>query len=130
MSEDICKYLKQSEAAAYLNVSTSTFAKLRGYGGRPKLTKISRAAIRYRRSDLDAYMARLVRSTSENPGCADRNDRGMSCVGRWQWLGALLRACSPHEAAQLHELRASAGHWWSPVFSQNFLPQEVRKCSK
>jgi hypothetical protein len=41
-----------------------------------------------------------------------------------------FEACSPHEAAQLRELRASAGHWWSPVFSQNFLPQEVRKCSK
>jgi hypothetical protein len=71
MPEDICSYLKPPEAAAYLNVSTSPLAKLRVYGGGPKFTKISRAAIRYRRSDLDAYMAeRLVRSTSEKPGCA------------------------------------------------------------
>jgi excisionase family DNA binding protein len=77
MPEDTCKYLKPPEAAAYLNVSTSTLAKLRVYGGGPKFTKISRAAIRYRRSDLDAYMAeRLIRSTSEKPGCAAATTEG------------------------------------------------------
>jgi hypothetical protein len=129
--EDICKYMKPHEAAAYLNVSTSILAKLRVYGGGPTFTKISPASTRYRRSDLDDYMVgRLVPLHIRKATLRGPQRRGMSCVGRWQWLKALLRARSPHGAAQVRELRASAGHWWSPVFSQNFLPAEVRKCSK
>jgi excisionase family DNA binding protein len=58
-------YLKPSEAAAYLRISTSTLAKLRVYGGGPAFTRIGRA-IRYTRTELDAFMtARVAHSTSE-----------------------------------------------------------------
>jgi excisionase family DNA binding protein len=58
-------YLTPTEAAQYLRSSKSTLAKLRVYGGGPDFCRIGKA-IRYRRSDLDAFMlARRVRSTSE-----------------------------------------------------------------
>ena len=58
-------YLTPREAAEYLRSSPSTLAKLRVYGGGPHFCRIGKA-IRYRRSDLDAFMsARRVRSTSE-----------------------------------------------------------------
>jgi excisionase family DNA binding protein len=58
-------YLTPCEAAEYLRSSPSTLAKLRVYGGGPYFCRIGKA-IRYRRSDLDAFMsARRVRSTSE-----------------------------------------------------------------
>ena len=58
-------YLTSQEAAQYLHTSPSTLAKLRVYGGGPSFCRIGRA-IRYRRSDLDEFMARgRVRSTSE-----------------------------------------------------------------
>jgi excisionase family DNA binding protein len=58
-------YLTPHEAAEYLRSSASTLAKLRVYGGGPHFCRIGKA-IRYRRSDLDAFMsARRVRSTSE-----------------------------------------------------------------
>ncbi len=58
-------YLTPPEAAQYLRTSVSTLAKLRVYGGGPAFTRIGRA-IRYRRAELDAYMAaRIARSTSE-----------------------------------------------------------------
>lgn len=58
-------YLRPSEAAAYLNSSTSTLAKLRVYGGGPIFYRIGRA-VRYRTTDLDEFMARSrVRSTSD-----------------------------------------------------------------
>jgi predicted DNA-binding transcriptional regulator AlpA len=70
MPEDISKYMKPRQAAAYLQVSTSALAKKRIYGDGPKFVRWGRA-IRYRREDLDTYMAaRLVRSTSEWPSSA------------------------------------------------------------
>lgn len=61
-------YLKPSQAAYYINSSTSTLAKRRLYGGGPKFSRIGRA-IRYARSDLDAFMAATaVASTSEKVG--------------------------------------------------------------
>ena len=58
-------YLKPPEAAQYLHSSASTLAKLRVYGGGPIFCRIGRA-IRYRRSDLDEFMAAgRARSTSE-----------------------------------------------------------------
>jgi predicted DNA-binding transcriptional regulator AlpA len=70
MPEDASKYMKPPEAAAYLRVSTSSLAKKRVNGDGPKFVRWGKA-IRYRRDDLDAYMAaRLVRSTSERPSSA------------------------------------------------------------
>jgi excisionase family DNA binding protein len=63
-------YLKPRDAAEYLQISTSTLAKLRVYGGGPKFVRWGKV-IRYRREDVDAYMAaRLVHSTSERPSSA------------------------------------------------------------
>ena len=60
-------YFKPRDAALYLSSSTSTLAKLRLKGTGPPFTRIGRA-IRYRRTDLDEFMASgLVASTSENP---------------------------------------------------------------
>lgn len=60
-------YFKPPEAAEYLRTSVSTLAKMRVYGGGPAFTRVGRA-IRYRRADLDTYMAdQLVQSTSEKP---------------------------------------------------------------
>jgi excisionase family DNA binding protein len=65
MPDEPLKYFTPPEAANYLRSSVSTLAKLRVYGGGPEFTRIGRA-IRYRRTDIDTYMAdQLVRSTSE-----------------------------------------------------------------
>ena len=65
MPDEPLKYFTPPEAAEYLRTSVSTLAKLRVYGGGPEFTRIGRA-IRYRRTDIDTYMAdQLVRSTSE-----------------------------------------------------------------
>jgi hypothetical protein len=70
MPEGSSNYLKPPQAAAYLQVSTSALAKKRVYGNGPNFVRWGRA-IRYRRDDLDAFMAaRLVRSTSERPSTA------------------------------------------------------------
>ena len=58
-------YLTPREAAEYLRTSTSTLAKRRLYNDEPKFCQLGRA-IRYRRSDLDEFMARTrVPSASE-----------------------------------------------------------------
>jgi excisionase family DNA binding protein len=58
-------YLNPHEAAAYLRTSVSTLAKRRLYNSSPKFYRIGRA-IRYRQSDLDAYMAaNAATSTSD-----------------------------------------------------------------
>jgi predicted DNA-binding transcriptional regulator AlpA len=70
MPDNFSKYMKPPQAAAYLQVSKSALAKKRVYGDGPKFVRWGRA-VRYRREDLDAYMAaRLVRSTSERPSSA------------------------------------------------------------
>jgi predicted DNA-binding transcriptional regulator AlpA len=65
---DTDRYLKPRQAAEYIKSSTSTLAKRRLYGGGPKFTRIGRA-VRYAKSDLDAFMnANTVASTSEKAG--------------------------------------------------------------
>jgi len=59
------EFFKPKEAADYLRTSPSTLAKRRLYGGGPRFTRIGRA-VRYRKSDLDEFMAsNLQRSTFE-----------------------------------------------------------------
>ncbi len=56
--------LTTREAAAYLRLSTSTLNKWRCHGGGPEFLKLGRA-IRYRREDLDAFLAaRRLSSTA------------------------------------------------------------------
>lgn len=53
------------EAAEYLGLKAATLNKWRVHGEGPPFLKVGRL-IRYRKSDLDAYLAnRLVRSTAE-----------------------------------------------------------------
>jgi len=57
--------LKPADAAAYLQLSPSTLAKLRLYGTGPRYTKAGRA-VRYRRADLDSWVdARRTDSTTD-----------------------------------------------------------------
>jgi excisionase family DNA binding protein len=59
------EYLTPKQAAVYLSSSTSTLAKRRLYGGGPHFARIGRA-VRYAKSDLDAFMASTtVISTSD-----------------------------------------------------------------
>ena len=61
-------YFTSREAAAYLHTALSTLAKRRLYGKPPRFTRIGRA-IRYRKEDLDDFMASgLVSSTSDRGG--------------------------------------------------------------
>ena len=53
------------EAAAYIRLSKPTLERLRLNGDGPCYAKMGKA-VRYRRTDLDAWLAsRLIRSTSE-----------------------------------------------------------------
>jgi excisionase family DNA binding protein len=68
-------YLTPPEAAEYLRTSVSTMAKMRCHGGGPAFTRIGRA-IRYRRADLDNYMAaQLLHTTSEKRVALDQQVR-------------------------------------------------------
>ena len=62
MAPDI---LPTPEAATYLRLSKPTLERLRLTGDGPPYAKLGKA-VRYRRADLDAWLAsRLIRSTSE-----------------------------------------------------------------
>ncbi|MEL7684412.1 helix-turn-helix domain-containing protein [Citromicrobium bathyomarinum] len=53
------------EAADYVRLGTSTLNRFRVTGGGPRYAKLG-GAVRYRKADLDAWIAgRVVRSTSE-----------------------------------------------------------------
>ncbi|QIG97188.1 helix-turn-helix transcriptional regulator [Bradyrhizobium sp. 6(2017)] len=69
-------YLNPKEAAAYLKSSTSTLAKRRLSGSGPRFTRIGRA-IRYRKSDLDEFMASSLRQST-----FDRDDNAPSSAPR------------------------------------------------
>lgn len=59
--------LNNKEAAQYLGLKAATLNKWRVYGEGPPFIKVGRL-VRYRRSDLDAYLSgRRVQSTSELP---------------------------------------------------------------
>jgi excisionase family DNA binding protein len=61
---DRSEYLSPEEAAAYLSVTSKFLAHLRSYGGSPLYSKIGSRSIRYRRSDLDAWMAEKARTST------------------------------------------------------------------
>jgi hypothetical protein len=61
--------LTQREAAMALRLSERTLERLRVSGLGPKHCRVGRKAIRYRQSDLDAYVdGRVVGSTSQEIG--------------------------------------------------------------
>jgi len=56
--------LTTAEAAQLLGLAKSTLNKWRVYGTGPTFIKLGRA-VRYRRSDLDAYMASCARARTD-----------------------------------------------------------------
>jgi len=60
-------YYRTKEAAAYLRTSPSTLAKRRLYGTGPRYCRIGRA-IRYRKSDLDDFMASTLQQSTFGRG--------------------------------------------------------------
>lgn len=67
--EEPTQTLTTAGASSYLGLSRSCLEKLRVYGGGPRYLKLRRL-VRYRTTDLDAWLAQhLVSSTSEElPG--------------------------------------------------------------
>ena len=63
--------LNTEQAATYLGVSKAFLERDRWAGARIPYIKIGARAVRYRQSDLDAYLNAQVRhSTSENGGAS------------------------------------------------------------
>ena len=63
--------LSAEQAAQYLNLSTSTLAKMRLRGDCPAYVKLGGHAVRYRRADLESFVdTNIRRSTSEAPEAA------------------------------------------------------------
>jgi predicted DNA-binding transcriptional regulator AlpA len=62
-------YLKPCEAAEYLRSSTSTLAKARMRKQGPDFLRLGRA-VRYRQSDLDAWMSASRSTSPERPAGA------------------------------------------------------------
>ena len=62
--------LTTKEAAAELKVSKNYLEQLRVTGGGPIFYKLSPQNVRYRRGDLDAWVASCVRSSTSDAGKA------------------------------------------------------------
>ena len=83
------------EAADYVHLGKPTLERFRLTGEGPKFCRLSRRAVRYRRSDLDAWLeTRLVSSTSDGgakcpPMNSSRNSSDLRGQGR-----AILRGRS------------------------------------
>lgn len=66
MTETTAIVMTTDGAATYTGLATSTLEKLRLTGNGPMFLKLGRS-VRYRPSDLDAWLAaRVVTSTSQN----------------------------------------------------------------
>jgi len=61
------EYLNTKDSAKYLGMSTQALEIWRCYGGGPKFTKLSKA-VRYKKSDLDAFMASHSRNNTAEGG--------------------------------------------------------------
>lgn len=60
------RWMNTEGAAEYTSFAASTLEKMRTYGGGPRFAKCGGRSIRYRQSDLDAWLAEtMVSSTSE-----------------------------------------------------------------
>ena len=58
------------EAAFLLGLSPRTLEALRLRGGGPPFVAVTRKAIRYRRGDIDVFIAMRRRKTTSDPGCS------------------------------------------------------------
>ena len=58
--------INERQAASILSLSTRTLQRLRCVGGGPRFLRLSQASIRYRLSDLEAWIsARIFSNTSQ-----------------------------------------------------------------
>ncbi|MCU7803184.1 MAG: helix-turn-helix domain-containing protein [Candidatus Thiodiazotropha sp. (ex Lucinoma borealis)] len=62
------KILNTKEAAAYLGVSMAFLERDRWAGARIPFIKVGARAVRYRMSDLEAYLERQVRQSTSDKG--------------------------------------------------------------
>lgn len=60
--------LNETEAAKYLGYQPRTLAGWRFKGGGPVFVRTSRTSVRYRRSDLEAWIAARRRRSTSDPG--------------------------------------------------------------
>jgi len=60
--------LTTTEAAAYLGVSKAFLERDRWAGARIPFIQVGRRAVRYRREDLEAYIATQRRRSTSDPG--------------------------------------------------------------
>lgn len=58
--------LTPDEAGAQLGLSTGALAQLRYMGGGPCFIKLTAKAVRYRQSDLDAWIAGRARTSTRS----------------------------------------------------------------
>ena len=66
LPDGVAPAFNTDQAAAYTGLAPATLERLRCTGGGPRFVRYGRKAVRYLRSDLDAFMAaRTVGSTSE-----------------------------------------------------------------
>ena len=73
LPQDPAALLHTREAARLLGLSPRTLESLRLRGGGPPFVSVTKRAVRYRRSDLEAWIrARLRRSTSDVPAALER----------------------------------------------------------
>jgi excisionase family DNA binding protein len=65
--ETMADLLTQDEAAKFLRLPPRTLETWRVRGGGPRYIKISRRSVRYRRADLDAWVASRARDHTAQP---------------------------------------------------------------
>jgi len=71
--------IRTAEAAFLLGLSSRTLETLRLRGGGPAFIAVTRKAVRYRRGDIDAWIADRRRVSTSDPGqphAGGRHDRG------------------------------------------------------
>jgi predicted DNA-binding transcriptional regulator AlpA len=68
--------VNEAGAAALLGLKPRTLTEWRMLGTGPAYVRISNRCIRYRLSDLDAWAAERVRTSTSDPGAADEPGRG------------------------------------------------------
>lgn len=74
----------EKEAARILGFSPRTLQKWRSRGDGPPFLKISsRGAVRYRRSDLEAWVTQCLRRSTSDDGSAPATERNGLTSARW-----------------------------------------------
>ena len=76
MNDEHTPLLNENQAVGFLGLKPRTLQAWRWSGGVPKFVRLSARAVRYRQSDLNAFVAaRLVGSTSEESPKPSKTER-------------------------------------------------------